>query len=203
MVYSQTGIVNLALGKIGAASIVNINEDSNQAIRARNAWEYIRDEVLEAGEWRFGKLRVALAQSTTTPLYTWDYAYPLPADYLKLCLGTEKDPSVYPTGYPWVIEVLSSGRLVLLTNYDNSSADLFINYIMRVVDVTKYSASFVNTFAFRLGAEFAISLTEGMKKHETLMTIYGVMLRRALGVNQSGDSLENETGSTDWEFAGR
>lgn len=203
MAHSQTGIVNLALGKIGAKRIANIDEDSNQAIRARDIWEYIRDEVLEAGEWKFAKTRVALAQSTTEPLYGWDYAYPLPSDFLKLCLGTPEDPSVYPTGNAWVIETLPSGRMVLLTDYDNSSNDLYINYIRRVVDVTKYSPSFVSALAFRLAAELAIPLTEGMKKYNTLISIYEVALRKAVGVNQSGDYLEDEQGSTDWENAGR
>ncbi len=203
MAYSQTGILNLSLGKIGVKRIANISEDSNQAIKARDIWEYIRDEVLEAGEWKFAKLRVALAQSTTEPLYGWDYAYPLPADYLKLCLGTVKDPSVYPTGNDHIVESLPNGRMVMLTNYDNSSVDLFINYIRRVVDEAKYSPGFVSALAFRIGAELAIPLTEGKRKYDTLMGFYELALRRALGVNQSMDSLEDETGSMDVVTAGR
>ena len=58
MAYSQVGIINLALSRIGKKGIAVITEDSTQAIKARAAWEYILYEVLEARDWKFAKRRI-------------------------------------------------------------------------------------------------------------------------------------------------
>lgn len=226
MAYSQVGIVNLSCGKIGAKSISSMDDDSEQAIKAKAAWDYVRDEVLEAAEWRFAKTRVALAQSTTTPVSGWLYAYPLPSDFLRLCRGRIDDPSVYPNvqnaagyptiyaggiylsiydriGYPYVVETLSTGRLCLFTNYDNSSANLYLVYIRRVVNVELYSPSFISALSFRLAAELALARVKGQQLFDRMMGMYEKALKQAEGITLSFDELVNEQGSTAWELAGR
>lgn len=202
MAYSQVGIVNLSLGKIGVKRIASIDEDSDQAVRAKAAWEYIRNEVLEAADWSFAKTRKILAKSTTVPLYTWNYAYPLPNDYLRLAKGTKTDPRVYPSGYPFIIETLPEKQLALLTNYNNTAGSLFVNYIRIITDSSKYSPTFITMFSFRLAAELAIPMTEGMKKFEAMMTLYERWKKRAEGVLNSQNDLADEMGSDSWEDAG-
>lgn len=202
MAYSQAGIVNVALGRAGVQRIASLTEDSNPAIRANGVWEYIRDEVFEALDWRFAKVRIALAQKSTAPVAVWSYQYGLPSDFSHLCTGTKDDPAVYPTGYPYVVEGSTTGQ-VLLTNYDNTSADLFISYIKKEVDPGKYSANFVNCLGWRLAAEVVIPLTEGLSKFDRLMEVYRRALKQAEGFERGMDYLEDEKGSTDWEYAGR
>ena len=48
MAYSDVGIANLALIRVGAKRITALTEDSEQAIVANAVWQYIRDEVLAA-----------------------------------------------------------------------------------------------------------------------------------------------------------
>jgi len=221
MAYSVVGIVNLALGKIGVGRISSLTEDSEQAIVANSILQYIRDEVLEAYDWKFATVRKALVQSTIEPANFYSYAYPLPADFLRLTTERRNDPRVYPNGvayaavynitgnllsqstnYNYVIETLSDGTLCLFTDYDNTSQDIYITYIRRVTDPAKYSPSFVSAFAFRLAAEIAIPRTEGMKKYEAMMTLYQQALLRAKELNQQLD-YNAETGNDDWESAGR
>ncbi len=205
MAYDQTGIVNLALGKIGVKTITDIDDtDSDQAIRAKAAWDYILGEVLESGDWKFAKTRIALAQTTADPLFHWKYAYFLPSDFLKLALGTKNDPNISPIGYPWVIEAQpTTDRKILLINYDNSSVDLFINYIRNITNPAKYSGVFCGALAFRFAAELAIPLTEGLKKYDAMITLYQRALQLAEGLDQSLDELPDEKGNTDWVNAGR
>lgn len=207
MAYDQVGIVNLGLGRIGVGRISSIDENTNQAIRAKAAWEYLVDEVLARKDWIFAKTRVALAQSTTEPVYGWSYAYPLPADFIRLAKGHKTsimdDVPVSPDGYPYVVETLASGQLVLLSNYDNSSEDLYIRYIRRIGDYRKFSAAFVKALGFRIAAEMAIPLAEGMKKFEMMMNLYELALKEADGLNASMDYVEDERGSDSWELAGR
>jgi len=96
-----------------------------------------------------------------------------------------------------------SDRLCLLTNYDNSSVDLVINFIKRITDPTKFSPSFINALAFRLAAELAIQRTESLQKFGGMMQLYGQTLTTADELNKSLDYLEDEKGNNDIERAGR
>lgn len=222
MAYSKIGIINLALGKIGVARISSLTEDSAQCIKAVEVYDYILDEVLESADWRFAKRRVALSQSTTAPANTnqYDYAYPLPQDYLRTAKGTKSDPAVYPVGayalsytslnalvqaktYDYIIEALEDGTKCLFTNYDNSSEDLYLTYIRRVTNPGLYSAQFISALSFRLAAEVSMSLTESVQKFELMMNGYDRALLLAKGHNQSMDYLEDEHGGDEWESAGR
>lgn len=207
MAYSKAGIVNLALNKIGAKKIAALTDATPQAIQANVVWEYILDEVLEAADWNFAKIRLALSVSTITPQYTYDYAYPLPADFLRLAHHSPDDPAVYPgdesaTDYPYAIETLSDGNLALLTNFDNSDGyDLYIKYIKRVTDPAKFSPGFINALSWRLAAELSIYLTEGNTKFDFCMKMFAETLAHAEGLN-SQDFIEYETGDDSWVNAG-
>ena len=204
MSYSIVGIVNLALRRIGVKRIAALTEDTPQAIDANACWEYIRDLVLETKDWRFAKIRKKLAQGTVTPEYEWDYAYGLPEGFLRLCREDKDDPPVYPTGYAWKLETLSDGSLYFLTDYDNSGGDdLYITCIIRVVDPEQYSAHFIDCLAWRLAAELAIGRTESQSKFKWCMEMYGISLQQSEGLNRALDYLENESGNSDWEDAGR
>jgi hypothetical protein len=219
MSYSQVGITNLALIKIGAKRITAMTEDSESAIVANAIWQYIRDEVLAAKDWRFAKTRVALAQNATSPAYMFDYAYTLPADFLRLARQDKSDASVFPSGlysedlitgmiylnenyYPYKIEAISDGTLCLVSNYDNTDDDLFITYIQKVTDVNKYSPDFVSALSFRLAAEMATAITESRAKYQDMMNLYESSLKRAEQHTQSMDYIE-ETGANDWSEVGR
>lgn len=95
-------------------------------------------------------------------------------------------------------------RLCILIDYEDSEDDpLYMSFIKRVTDPTKYSPSFINALAFRLAAELSINRTESQNKYAAMMQMYEGALIRAEGVNQSLDYLDSEQGSDDWESAGR
>jgi hypothetical protein len=221
MAYSQVGIINLGYSRIGVTRISTLTEDTEQRIAATTIWEYIRDLVLEASDWRFAKTRAILAQLDETPVYGYNYAYALPADFLRLCLQKESDPPIYPSGayssawtaedvtilsrqYGYIIEALEDGTLCLFSDYDDSGGDpLYITYIRREVDPAKYTAHFVSTFAFRLASELALTRTESRPKFADMMILYDAELIKAEGLNRSSDYLKDETGADSWETAGR
>jgi hypothetical protein len=59
--YSQTGISNLALGRIGArGQITDINEATPNAVKVLAVWDAIFQEVLSERDWKFAKVRVEL-----------------------------------------------------------------------------------------------------------------------------------------------
>jgi hypothetical protein len=163
----------------------------------------------------------AVYMESTAPGETYDYAYLLPSDFLKVATSKAEDRAVDTTGgygtffddtgmvrqrglsYSYVIESLSDDRKVLLTDYEHTEDDpLELVYIRQVTDVTKWTAHFINCVAFRLAADLAFPLTESDSKFQVMMQLYEMALREAKGLNQSSDYVEEETGSTKWLYAG-
>lgn len=381
MSYTQVGIVNLALNRIGVKRIASMTEDSSQALAANAIWEYIRDEVLGEKDWKFAKKRAAIGKVAETPPSGYDYAYVVPDDFLRIGTGTSDDPGIYPSGYPykfetmdviagiggiaefnptspytsaaasrvkvgrycelnvgsekklyvaatykqddvtfieiecesnsadtlavtasgytitiklanatgakntaaliqtairalsavngidvtaWTVtqnaaylasypttgvdisavpmgngdkvfvcilnvtgtaantslfppvestywsEVVPSATLCLVTDYDNDTGgeELVLTYIRRLTDVTIYHPSFINALAFRLAAELAIHLTEGIVKFKGMMELYFLALSHAEEINQSLDYFDvvedwKPEKSSSWTNAGR
>jgi len=99
MAYTTLGIVNLALQRLGVKVLSAWPETTTpQGVAANNVWEYVRDLVLEAKDWRFAKTREKLGRAPVSPIYTYDYAYILPNDFLRLAKGKQptEDPQFYP-----------------------------------------------------------------------------------------------------------
>lgn len=91
MNYSQVGVANMALQRIGArGTIASFTEDSPNAIKVLTVWDMIFQEVLSERDWKFAKTRVELQQNVQRPVGGYRYAYALPADFLRLCRPREK-----------------------------------------------------------------------------------------------------------------
>ena len=206
MSYSAVDIVNMAYQRAGArGNITALTDTTNPlAVKANTIYPYVLDEVLQLIKPKFATTRVELAKSSTTPADGYDYAYPLPADYLAMAPTRKGREPINPTGYPYEVETLPDGTLCLVTDYDNSSDALYLTYVRRVNNPAKFAPSFVNALIFRLSGEFALSTTDSsMSKYQLLMSLYDAAARIAKGEDRGQDSLEDETGNTDWETAGR
>lgn len=94
-------------------------------------------------------------------------------------------------------------RQCLITDYDDTSYPLYLNYIKRITDCSRYPATFVNALACRLASELSTTRTESSIKKSDLMGDYRLSLAEAEGLNQASDYLPDELGSTSWEDAGR
>lgn len=97
MALSKVSVANAALQLAKAKARVSVLEppDSDNAIKVNNVWEYIEREVLEAIKPKFATVRMALAKSTTGPVFGWKNAYALPEDFICFADEKENDPIVY------------------------------------------------------------------------------------------------------------
>ena len=131
MNYSQASISNLALGRIGArGQIVDINENSPNAVKCLNVWDAIFQEVASERDWKAFKTRVQLQLSPVTPLYTFRYAWALPQDFLRFVRPRKRqidrnwvwmygpegtgwyhrdDPPFWADGQDYKVETLTAG----------------------------------------------------------------------------------------------
>ena len=214
--YSELGVVNLALSRLGVKALTSADWASPAtvpAIKAAAVWEYILDEVLTEKDWVFAKTRAALGsgEEIDSDVSNWDYAYQLPTDFLRLAKPTRTDtkgddPCVYPYGYDYKVEtvVLDTGDILcLLIDYNNSGEDLSIVYIKRQTDPKMWSPGFVNALAWRLANELCVTLTEHEGKVQYTEAKYHMALVKADEQNSVPDYLQDELGNNDWEYAGR
>ena len=75
----DTAITNYALRLLKAQRITSLTDGSNNANAANDVFTQVRDELIRAHNWNFATKRQKLAQSSTTPTFEFDNAYPLPA----------------------------------------------------------------------------------------------------------------------------
>ena len=145
---SQLQVCNLALGRLGAASILDINGTQKEAQACKLFYQSALDEVLRTHPWNFAIRRQTLTADATEPSFGWTVSYVLPVDCLRvLDLNDLHEFSDPPR---WQIE----GRSLLC-----DQIEAHIRYITRDADPTHYDALFVAAFAAKLAASIAKKIT--------------------------------------------
>lgn len=232
MNYSQVGIANVALMRIGArGNIASVQEDSPNAIKISTCWDTVFQQVLSERDWKFAKIRAVLSQITTPPLYAYRFAYAMPSDYFRLVRPRAREddrrrpwaivqlwpydhdtPVGPPHVHPYILEMIpvpASGntpahnQLCLLTDHNNDNYPVYINYIQLVTDLTQLTPAFVDCLAYRLAAELAVPITEDKQLAQLMMEAYHNTLNSASALNEQADYLRDEAGGHEWVRAGR
>ncbi len=168
---SEVDICNIALSNLGERSI-NDRTDQNQRARAcDNRFEDVRDLVLRSHLWNCALKREGpLPSLATAPAWGYSYAYPKPAEMLRLIAVKENEHAFKIEG----------------DNIVTDSSTLNILYIERVTDTAKYDSLLVQAIALRLATEIGQDLTGKTELKENLMRKY----REVLSEARSADAAE-------------
>lgn len=161
MAASDTSICNLALGNLGAARIISLDEASPEAKACALLYAQTRDEVLRSHRWNFAISRAELSRLSTPPAFGWTWQYQLPVNCLRVLqvngYGEEEVPD------NWEIE---GGRLL-------SDADTVqVKFIARVTDSSLYDPLFVEALALKLAARLCVPLTGSDSRAGGFLTEY-------------------------------
>jgi len=173
-----TDVINVALRHIGQTPIVSLTDGSTSANTADDIYEELRDSLLRAHNWNFATKRVKLAQSATAPAFEFDYAYPLPSDWLRTVSVHDND-----AGHGTVLYRMEqiSGQNAIVT----SSSALYLRYVHRVTDPNLMTADFRTTLEFALARDLAIPLAGS----RTLRTDMGDEFKSAKAAARSSDAM--------------
>ena len=150
---TSTVVTNMALRKIGVTRIRNLSTDNSRAGRtARDVYDDVRRALLGKHSWNFAMRRAQLTASATSPTFGWDYAYPLPDDFVRMVSAhpTDSDDALVP----YRLENQSSDDRVLLTQ----SNQIYIRYVFDLQDVAIMPSYFRDVFAFQMARELAAAL---------------------------------------------
>ena len=181
---SDVGIVNLALTKLGAKTINALTDDTENARVANAIFEQVRDAELAAYPWNFAIRRDSLAASATTPAFEYDLQYPVPSDFLRL-YALYDYPVQFPTEDPFfAIESDANDGLCILTN---QTAPLYIRYIAKITDSSKFDPLFVQALACSIALTLCDRLTQHQGKKEQIAGEYQNWLAKARRV----DAIQN------------
>ncbi len=150
---TETDLANVALGHLGTAPIMSINQASPEAEHCRRMWNLTRDALLRQRHWNFALKRAALPKLADKPAFGWANAFELPEDYI---LAVDLNGRRSGTGEAH----FDAEGDRLLCNEDQAE----LRYVRRVINVAEWDASFCQAFSYQLAAAVApaLSAAQGM-----------------------------------------
>lgn len=164
-------VVNLALSRIGAISVSDLaNDTTAEAVQARAVYYNARDKLMRTHAWNFLTKRVELSEassggSAVEPVFGWDKAFTLPADFLRIIsVHAANDNNDQP---PYKLEKLDVGGTptdVILIN----SSTCFLRYIYKEETPSRWITSFQDALAWDIAAELCLSLPVSVSKYDVL-----------------------------------
>ncbi len=175
---SETDVVNVGLRLVGASPITSLTDGSESANAANDIYTEVRDDLLRSHPWNFATKRQKLAQSSTTPTFEFDYAYPLPSDWLRTVSVHDND-----AGYSTVLYRMEdiSGQRAIVT----SASEVWLRYIYQVTDPNLMPADFRRALALSIARDLAVPLASS----NTLQDQLSKAADRAIARARSSDAM--------------
>lgn len=184
---SDVSIVNRALTKLGADRVLLLSDDTQQARVMSSMYADVRDAEIRRHHWKFAIKRASIPALVATPIFGYQYQYPVPMDFLGLVQVNEVYVRSCRKGTaPWSLE---GGNI--LTDFP---APLYIRYVARVTNPGLFDPLFVEALACKLALEAAESLTQSSSKKSAAMEEYKFALSEAKRL----DALENPPDELPW-----
>lgn len=175
---TEAEIVNAALQLVRVNKrISSLSDNITESNTAEDIYYELRDRMLEMHQWNWAIKRAKLAQLSEVPAFEWDYAYELPADFIRVVTLHNND------GGRGTIEYKLEDNKVL-TDEDK----VYLRYVSRITDPNKMSPSFRAAFSKLLASYFAVSLSNSARRSEEL---YDQFLTQDMPRARSIDSLQD------------
>lgn len=191
-----TDVCNRAFLKIGTAkeqtTITSIYDGSEGANLCLVLYPQVRNEVLQRWPWNECREFADLgAELSGIEMADYEYVFNLPADCLAVVAQIDENNRT-------IIHEHEIRRGMLFTDiYSNADGDsAYIEYIIKVVDTSKYSPALVEAIATKLAAELAPTIkpseTLRLKQEYEMLVLPG-----ATGLNQA-EQFTDDKGSHSW-----
>jgi hypothetical protein len=147
MALTETSLVNMALGKIGAKQIATgytIDTDTTpDGLQAALHYDQTRDALLRSFIWRFATGRASLQMDSVVPAFEYSAQFLLPTDFLRMIsvYSDEVENAEQITEDSYAID----GKKLLI---DETAVN--IRYIKQITDVTLFDPLFVEVLILQL-----------------------------------------------------
>jgi len=185
---SLVDICNSALNQLGATTIIALTEDSKNARIINQRYNSVRDQVFREHPWNSLIKRVRLAQDSSAPVYEFSFSYTLPSDCLKV-LAFSDSTSEYLAKNDINFKI-ENGKLL------TSSPTVYLKYVSRETDTTKYDTSLAETISAALAADVAYAITGST----TVMQLFETKYKEKLKDARFADATEGMPDEIDADF---
>lgn len=179
---SETTIINTALRRLGDGPITSRTDGSPAANVANDLFDDLRDALLRAHPWNFATTRVQLSQSSTTPVYGYDYQFALPTDWLRTLAAHDNDAGFGTLSYKMENDKIDGA--VIVTN----ATEVWLRYVRQITDANAMIADFRELLSYRLATDMALPLANSGTLRERLEAGFVAALRRARSVDGAEDT---------------
>lgn len=181
---SETDIGNLALDLLSAGTVQNIVTPTTPTEELLNRWyDQTRKKVLREHPWNFAASRAVLSASSATPAFGFAYAFPVPADFIRLLSVQDADGNDLQTK-SYGFENVDNQRCIV-SNTEGGS--LRLRYVFNITDVSSFDPLFIHLFAHELALAVAYKVTESNGNVERI----GAIQQNAARMAKSIDGQEN------------
>lgn len=166
MATTEVSICNIALGRVRASTISDLDEESPSAVQCRALYANRRDALLAGYAWRFARATRVLALKDEDP-DEWQYSYGYPNDCLRVHYILPPDARhAFVTGsgistpridwdpIPYEVAAGDDGARRIWTDHAEAS----IAYTKRVTDVALFDPLFEEALHWFLAIDLAIPL---------------------------------------------
>jgi len=180
---SETSVANMGLRFIGQTAIVSRTDGSDNANIVNDIFDDVRDDLLRSHPWNFATKRIKLAQSSTLPVFEFDFAYPLPADWISTMSVHSND-----AGHSTVLhrmELIGTQRAIV------SSADqIYLRYVAQITDPNLWAADFRRCVSLAIGRDLAVAIASSNTLQDQLNKQLSKTMARARSADAIGASPE-------------
>ncbi len=173
---SQVGIANAALRSVGASTITSFTQGTKNANFLNDVYADLRDSLLETHPWNWAVKSVKLALLAATPVVKFDFAYQLPADFIRVVSvhGSNEGTAI-------VDHKVRDDRIEAV------SSEAWLIYISRVTDPNVMSPLFRKALSSMIAIQAATSIVESRTLREDMVKQHDKDLRRARSADSMSD----------------
>ena len=179
MAQSIVGIANRALQLLGAGAVLNLTDNTLEAVECMRCYDSCRRAELRAHIWNFATARVSLAPDATAPAFGYQYQFSLPVDCVRIVYPNDAELDWKVEGRKILTNSLVSpfgsspyNGVVVTSGVATLGAQLNLEYIQDVQDPTVFDPCFCEALAARMARAMCERLTQSNQKQQTLAEAY-------------------------------
>ena len=179
---SEVAIANMGGGMLEERAMESLDDTSSYAKFCAREFGYVRDELLRSFPWPFAKAFATPALLETAPAFSWDYAYQLPTDFLRV-VYIRKNGKLNGKRVPF--------ERVGQEIYTNEGPVLHLVYVKRVTNAALFDPLFARLLGTRLALLAAQRITGKSTYLDKVAALYNEAKKDA-HFHNSVDALDTE-----------
>jgi hypothetical protein len=189
-------IMNIAVDLLLEAPLASPTQPGKIGNSLRRNFGLALDTELQGHPWNCATVRTKLATTTTAPVFGWTYAFPLPAQTLRVYdlsyNGAFEGPSV-----PYAVENDGADNIVIMTN---QAAPLYLKTIRRVQSLGILPPLLCDLIGANLARRVCHSITGKASLLDRINEFYKETERKAKVADAQEGTPERPIGD-DWDNA--